>query len=54
MRKGDGVKLLLSLLVIAPVFAAVDGVIVNGTTGPVSYTHLGFVIRNCRLASWPL
>ena len=33
MRKGDGVKLLLSLLVIAPAFAAVDGVIVNGTTG---------------------
>jgi hypothetical protein len=33
MRKGDGVKLLLSLLAIAPVFAAVDGVIVNGTTG---------------------
>lgn len=33
MRKGDRVKLLLSLLVIAPAFAGIDGVIVNGTTG---------------------
>jgi hypothetical protein len=35
MRKGDGLKrfLLCSMLAIAPAFAAVDGVIVNGTTG---------------------
>ena len=34
MWKGDGVKLTaLLLLAIAPAFAAVDGVIVNGTTG---------------------
>ncbi len=36
MRKGDGVMrfaALLALLAIAPAFAAVDGVIVNGTTG---------------------
>src|SRR5271154_3991150 len=34
MRKGDGMKIAtLLLLAIAPAFAAVDGVIVNGTTG---------------------
>jgi hypothetical protein len=33
MRKGHGMKLALLLLAIAPAFAAVDGTIVNGTTG---------------------
>jgi hypothetical protein len=34
MRKGDGMRIAaLLLLAIAPAFAAVDGVIVNGTTG---------------------
>jgi hypothetical protein len=33
MRKGHGMKLALLLLAITPAFAAVDGTIVNGTTG---------------------
>jgi hypothetical protein len=46
MRKGHGVKLAaLLLLAIAPAFAAVDGVIVNGTTGKPEPNTLVMLIQ---------
>ena len=45
MRKGHGVRFALLLLAVAPVFAAVDGVIVNGTTGKPEPNTLVMLIQ---------